>query len=99
MNEIQQYLAEEIASDCGQGYITRSEALRRLRIMGVSAAVALSLLGAACGNQDDGAQASQTVTSNEPAPGAGTPSTPPANTSPAVSPAPMAMPAASPTPT
>ena len=94
MNEIQQYLAEEIASDCGQGYITRSEALRRLRVMGVSAAVALSLLAAACGGQDD--QASQTVTSNEPAPGAA-PSTPPANNAtPAASPTPMATPSATP---
>jgi len=52
MNEIQQYLAEEIALDCGQGHISRSEALRRLRIMGLSAAVALSLL-AACGGEGD----------------------------------------------
>jgi carboxymethylenebutenolidase len=97
MNEIQQYLAEEIASDCGQGHITRSEALRRLRIMGVSAAIALSLLAAACGGQD-GDQASQTVGSNEPAPGAGTASNPPASSAPAAaSPSPMATPSPSPT--
>jgi carboxymethylenebutenolidase len=51
MNDIQRYLAEEIALDCGHGYITRSEAFRRLKVMGVSAAVALSML-AACGADD-----------------------------------------------
>ncbi|HKO90088.1 MAG TPA: hypothetical protein VJU61_02985, partial [Polyangiaceae bacterium] len=52
MNEIQRYLAEEIALDCGQGHISRFEALRRLSVMGVSAAVALALL-AACGSEDN----------------------------------------------
>jgi carboxymethylenebutenolidase len=51
MNEIQQYLAEEIAENCGQGQLTRSEALRRLRGMGLSAAVAIGLLSA-CGSDD-----------------------------------------------
>jgi carboxymethylenebutenolidase len=73
MNEIQQYLAEEIASDCGQGYITRSEALRRLHIMGLSAAVALSLLSAACGG-DDKDTSSQALASNTPM--SNTPGTP-----------------------
>jgi carboxymethylenebutenolidase len=76
MNEIQQYLAEEIAENCGQGQITRAEALRRLRIMGLSAAVALSLLSAACGSEDTNTTA-ETVAANNPmttpAPGAATP--------------------------
>ena len=95
MNEIQQYLAEEIASDCGQGHITRSEALRRLRIMGVSAAVALSLLSAACGGEDMN-QASRAVASN----GAMTssPAATPSSVMPATAPpAPSGMPAATPT--
>ena len=48
MNEIQRYLAEEIALDCNAGHITRPEALRRLHIMGLSAAVAAGLLATAC---------------------------------------------------
>jgi carboxymethylenebutenolidase len=63
MNEYQQYFAEEIASDCGQGHITRNEALRRLRVLGVSAAAALSLL-TACGSDDR--DAAQAVAMNEP---------------------------------
>jgi carboxymethylenebutenolidase len=54
MNEIQRYLAEEIALDCNAGHITRPEALRRLYVMGLSTAVAAALL-AACGG--DGASA------------------------------------------
>jgi carboxymethylenebutenolidase len=80
MNEYQQYFAEEIASDCGQGHITRSEALRRLRVLGVSAAAALSLL-AACGS-DDGDEPERAVSTN--APGAAGPSaSPPGNPAPA----------------
>lgn len=58
MNEIQRYLAEEIALDCNAGYITRPEALRRLNIMGLNAAMALALLATACGG--DGSSASDT---------------------------------------
>jgi carboxymethylenebutenolidase len=74
MNEIQQYLAEEIAETCGQGHITRSEALRRLSMLGVSAAVAFSLVNTACGsdaNRDSGA--TQAIAANgamPPTPGA-----------------------------
>lgn len=56
MNDIQRYLATEIAENCEQGQITRTEALRRLHLMGLSAAVALSLLGA-CGGSDESADA------------------------------------------
>jgi carboxymethylenebutenolidase len=69
MNEIQQYFAEEIASDCGQGHITRSEALRRLRVLGVSAAVALSLLSA-CGGDGDAEEPEQNVATNNAMPNA-----------------------------
>jgi carboxymethylenebutenolidase len=85
MNEIQQYLAEEIASDCGQGHITRSEALRRLRIMGVSAAVAFALLSA-CGAEDNGNNQAQTVAMNGATPAA--PSTASNANNPAVTPMP-----------
>ena len=55
MNEIQRYLAEEIALDCNAGHITRPEALRRLHIMGLSAAMAVALLTACGGTSNDDA--------------------------------------------
>jgi carboxymethylenebutenolidase len=54
MNEIQRYLAEEIALDCSAGHITRPEALRRLHVMGLNVAVAAALLAAACGGDGGG---------------------------------------------
>ncbi|MET0413547.1 MAG: dienelactone hydrolase family protein [Polyangiaceae bacterium] len=53
MNEIQRYLAEEIALDANDGIISRREALRRLRVMGLSIASATTLLGVACSSDDD----------------------------------------------
>jgi carboxymethylenebutenolidase len=94
MNETQRYLAEEIALDCGQGHISRFEALRRLSVMGVGAAVAIALL-AACG-ADDNAAAVDPMVSNSAEPAA--PATPAGgNTAaqPAAMPAPGAMPAPS----
>ena len=44
MTELQQYLAEEVAEDHADGIITRREAMRRLGLLGVSGAVASSLL-------------------------------------------------------
>jgi carboxymethylenebutenolidase len=61
MNEIQRYLAEEIALDANDGIITRREALRRLRVMGLSVASATTLLGA-CSSDDD----SEPTVANEP---------------------------------
>ena len=75
MNEIQTYLATEIAENCEQGQITRTEALRRLSMMGLSAAVALALLGA-CGS-DDGANAPPSMSTNSAMPA--TPSAPNTN--------------------
>jgi carboxymethylenebutenolidase len=60
MNEIQRYLAEEIALDCGQGHISIGEALRRLRVMGVSAAVAAALLSACAGSNESATPPSET---------------------------------------
>lgn len=82
MNDIQRYLATEIAENCEQGQITRSEALRRLSLMGLSAAVALALLGA-CGSDDEGANAAPSMTTSS-----ATPVTPavPGTEAPAVTP-------------
>ena len=63
MNEIQRYLAEEIALDCSNGHISRLEAIRRLRVMGLSAAVVAALLSA-CGGDSDGAGPNATATTS-----------------------------------
>jgi carboxymethylenebutenolidase len=47
VTEIQRYLAEEIAEDHADGLVTRREALRRLGLLGLSGAVATSLLAGA----------------------------------------------------
>jgi carboxymethylenebutenolidase len=65
MNEIQRYLAEEIAIDCSNGHISRPEALRRFKVMGLSAAMAAALLSA-CGGSDGDTAASTSVEMNEP---------------------------------
>lgn len=44
MTELQRYLAEEIAEDHADGLVSRREALRRLGLLGLSSAVAASLL-------------------------------------------------------
>jgi carboxymethylenebutenolidase len=44
MTELQRYLAEEVAEDHADGIITRREAMRRLGLLGLSSAVATSLL-------------------------------------------------------
>ena len=51
MTEIQRYLAEEIAEDHADGFVSRREALRRLGLLGLSGAAAASLLGAAVADQ------------------------------------------------
>lgn len=51
MTEHQRYLAEEIAEDHADGLVTRREALRRLGLLGLSGAGALSLLTAAKADQ------------------------------------------------
>lgn len=49
MTDVQKYLAEEIALDHKDGFISRREALRRLALLGIGAATAASML-AACSN-------------------------------------------------
>jgi carboxymethylenebutenolidase len=51
MTEIQRYLAEEIAEDHADGFVSRREALRRLGLLGLSGAAAGSLLAAAVADQ------------------------------------------------
>jgi carboxymethylenebutenolidase len=51
MTEIQRYLAEEIAEDHADGFVSRREALRRLGLLGLSGAAAASLLAAAVAEQ------------------------------------------------
>jgi carboxymethylenebutenolidase len=63
VTELQRYLAEEIAEDHADGLVSRREALRRLGLLGLSAATAASLLA---GIVADEAKARMRVT-----PGAG----------------------------
>lgn len=57
MNEIERYLAEEIAIDHADGLITRRDALRRLALLGVAATTAGALL-AACSKEQPSPSAS-----------------------------------------
>jgi carboxymethylenebutenolidase len=67
MTPLQRYIAEEIATDHIQGLLTRREALRRLGLLGMTAAAASALI-AACGNRtsNPGAPAPASSTSAEP---------------------------------
>lgn len=70
MTPLQRYLAEEIATDHVDGLITRREALRRLALLGLSAAASTSLL-AACAKkaaETPSATPSQTATEASPTP-------------------------------
>jgi carboxymethylenebutenolidase len=51
MTEIQRYLAEEIAEDHADGFVSRREALRRLGLLGLRGTAAASLLAAAVADQ------------------------------------------------
>ena len=59
--DLHDYVAEEIATDCADGLISRREALRRLGLIGLGAVSAAAVL-AACSNDDDAA-AKRTSTS------------------------------------
>ena len=73
MNEMQRYLAEEVAEDLADGIINRREAIRRLGLLGVTGAAATGLLatfaageaaaasGSENSDQDGGHGGSQTV--------------------------------------
>ncbi|WP_394846863.1 dienelactone hydrolase family protein [Pendulispora brunnea] len=52
MNDLQRYLVSEVATDHVDGLITRREAMRRLLLMGMTAAAASSLI-AACSDSKD----------------------------------------------
>jgi carboxymethylenebutenolidase len=57
MTSEERYLAEEVAVDYADGLLTRSEALRRLALMGLSGAAAASLLAAGRVHASPGAAA------------------------------------------
>jgi carboxymethylenebutenolidase len=59
---LEDYIAQEIALDCKDGLLSRREALRRLGLMGMTAAAATAVL-AACGDDGGGATASDEPTS------------------------------------
>jgi len=59
---LEDYIAQEIALDCNDGLLSRREALRRLGLMGMTAAAATAVL-AACGDDGGGATASDEPTS------------------------------------
>jgi carboxymethylenebutenolidase len=61
----QEYIAEEIAVDHRDGFITRREALRRLALLGLSAGAASTLL-AACSGDDEGAMEKTTTSAGPP---------------------------------
>lgn len=67
MNEIKRYLVEEIALDHADGFLTRREALRRLGLLGVSAAAASTML-AACVRMRPPATAPSTTPNETPPP-------------------------------
>jgi len=52
MNEVTKYLTEEVVIDYGDGLIPRREAMRRLALLGVGAAVAEPLLAACDADRD-----------------------------------------------
>jgi carboxymethylenebutenolidase len=62
--ELHRYVAEEIATDCADGFVSRREALRRLSLIGLSAMGATAVL-AACGG--DGGGDGRSTASTEPA--------------------------------
>jgi carboxymethylenebutenolidase len=75
VTEIQRYLAEEVVVDYSDGIINRREALRRLALLGVGAAVAVPML-AACGSGDNEAQSPSTGTPASTAPATAAPAGP-----------------------
>jgi carboxymethylenebutenolidase len=60
MDALQRYLVEEIAIDHADGLLSRREALRRLGLMGMSAAAATTLLAACAGDREPATGASPT---------------------------------------
>ncbi|WP_216898856.1 dienelactone hydrolase family protein [Nocardia alni] len=75
MTPLQQYIAEEIATDHADGILDRREALRRLGMVGLGAAAASALLAACSSNQSSSQAHSTTATASSAAPAAGPPGT------------------------
>ena len=63
MTPLQRYLAEEIATDHVDGLLTRREAMRRLRLLGLTTAAAATLI-ASCGEAPDEASKTAPTTSD-----------------------------------
>ena len=90
MTPLQRYIAEEIATDHVDGLLSRREAMRRLALLGVSAAAATSLI-AACSNEKAATEATETTSAPTTAPSAaGTPAAPPPGMDKAVATTPIA---------
>ena len=64
---LRDYIVQEVALDCEAGLLSRREALRRLGLLGVTAAAATAVL-AACGDDDAGSSTSAAATSASAAP-------------------------------
>lgn len=58
MNDMQRYLAEEVAEDHADGIISRREAIRRLGLMGVTGAAATGLLASFAAGEAAGSEGS-----------------------------------------
>jgi carboxymethylenebutenolidase len=70
---LKDYIVQEVAIDCEAGLLSRREALRRLGLLGVTAAAATALL-AACGDGgDDGSSSSPAASSAGATPSSGAP--------------------------
>ncbi|MET0899471.1 MAG: dienelactone hydrolase family protein [Mycobacterium sp.] len=75
MTPLQRYIAEEIATDHVDGLLSRREAIRRLGLLGVSAAGASALI-AACGGEGTTPTASSSETATSPATSTSPPAAP-----------------------
>src|SRR5688500_4756674 len=76
MSNINEYMTQEVVVDYADGLISRREAVRRLSLLGVGAAVALPLL-AACDAQGEGeARQSAGPPTSPPAPSGSAPAGP-----------------------
>ncbi len=67
MTPLQRYLAEEIAADHVDGLLTRREAMRRLGLLGLTAAAATALI-ASCSEEPEEASAPSSMSPDTPAP-------------------------------
>ncbi|MBK6519532.1 MAG: dienelactone hydrolase family protein [Polyangiaceae bacterium] len=91
MNDLERYLAEEIALEVRDGHLTRREALRRLSLMGLGAAASTALLSA-CGAPNEPAEPSTTSAGPAVSPPSASASPPAASAAPSASAPPAALP-------